>query len=198
MVGRAAPKWFPKWLSHALSNRFLDTDAWLHDAERWARGTAASAPLGAAGVPGGLLGDAVGADGLRGLPYKMPTSSDAGARFFRQWWARTGVAACVGYGPAAPSELRWESRADQFDRFGAHAASCRHCQLALRRWKQARAASPLAALLPLALGLPVPARLGGVALWWGLRALSAKAVVAIEGAQAASDLSARVIVADDE
>jgi predicted secreted hydrolase len=29
-----APKWLPTWLSHAASNRFLNTDVWLHDVER--------------------------------------------------------------------------------------------------------------------------------------------------------------------
>ena len=32
-----APKWIPTWLSHAGSNRFLNTDVWLHDVERKVR-----------------------------------------------------------------------------------------------------------------------------------------------------------------
>lgn len=31
------PGWVPRWLAHAGSNRFLNTDTWLHDAERFAR-----------------------------------------------------------------------------------------------------------------------------------------------------------------
>jgi hypothetical protein len=32
-----APKWLPTWLSHAASNRFLNTDVWLHGVERKVR-----------------------------------------------------------------------------------------------------------------------------------------------------------------
>ena len=196
VMGRAAPGWFPKWLSHSLSNRFLDTDVWLHDAERWARGTATTAPL--SGSAGGADAAAPGATGLGGLTYALPTSSDAGTRLFRQWWARNAVADCVGFGAAQPAQLQWESRMAQFDRFHAHTASCQHCQRALRRWKRVRTAAPLAAILPSALGLPVAVRLGGVLLWLALHALSTKAIPALEGPGTPGELGARVLVADDE
>jgi len=58
----------PTWLVHAGSNRFLNTDAWLHDAERFSRG------------------------GSEKLNYLYPTSSDIGTRTFRSWWQDNGMA----------------------------------------------------------------------------------------------------------
>ena len=59
----------PTWLTHAASNRFLNTDTWLHDAERFAR------------------------RGGGKLKYKAPTTSDMGPTVFRQWWEKQGMAA---------------------------------------------------------------------------------------------------------
>ena len=36
-ISRIGPKFVPAWLSHGGSNRFLNTDTWLHDSERFAR-----------------------------------------------------------------------------------------------------------------------------------------------------------------
>ena len=36
-ISRIGPKFIPAWLSHGGSNRFLNTDTWLHDSERFAR-----------------------------------------------------------------------------------------------------------------------------------------------------------------
>ena len=56
----------PTWLVHAGSNRFLNTDSWLHDAERFSRKSAK-------------------------LNYLYPTSSDLGTRTFRAWWETNGM-----------------------------------------------------------------------------------------------------------
>ena len=56
-----APNWVPRWLAHAGSNRFLNTDVWLHDAELVAR----SDPSGQ-------------------LNYVYASSSDKGPAVFRK------------------------------------------------------------------------------------------------------------------
>lgn len=186
VVGRKMPRWFPIWLAHCLSNRFLDTDVWLHDAERWARGTETSAPLGRGGE--------LGKSGLAGVPYALPTSSDKGTRLFRAWWVASGAAACTGWGAAPASELRWETRRAQLSRFDSHAVTCAHCRTALARFKRLRTLAPVVALLPLALGLPVPVRLLGLLAFVGARELCARAIRALEGVEAAGDLDPRVLM----
>lgn len=63
MFESPAPKFIPTWLSHGGSNRFLNTDTWLHDAEIRARAK-----------PDKDLNDI----------YVMGSSSDFGVKMFRK------------------------------------------------------------------------------------------------------------------
>ena len=92
-------KKIPRWLVHAASNRFLNTDVWLHEAEIHSRGTNET--------------------------YTSPTSSDVGPDAFRKWWRRVGLseAPLHTFGPAPIEDLRPLSRSEQIDPFVHHSAS---------------------------------------------------------------------------
>lgn len=163
---------------HAFSNRFVDTDIWLHDCERWARGASDRDALPDAKAR------ASATKGLAGLPYNLPTTSDAGPRLFRKWWEQTGIARCGGaFGPSPAEALTWEDRTAQFDKYRAHTRTCSHCQGALRRAKLAVRTSPLLALIPAALGpmLPIAARLAGVAAFLAVRRIATVIIHRLEG-----------------
>lgn len=105
----------PKWLDHAFSNRFVDTDLWVHEQERNARlqgqqnpFTAASpaagrsvSPMGAAAMEAesdvdsrfgvsGRMQAVQAAQPMKQQPprYYLPTESDKGVIAWRRWWAR--------------------------------------------------------------------------------------------------------------
>ena len=103
----------PTWLSHAASNRFLNTDIWLHDAER------------------NLRSDARG-DGA----YVTPTSSDVGANAWRVWWRKYGMADAPdhSFGPAQVHQLPRLSRAETIDAWEVHTKHCASC----RQWRRSR------------------------------------------------------------
>jgi len=104
--------WFvPTWLGHAGSNRFLNTDMWLHDAERVLR----SDPRG-------------------DRAYVTPTSSDIGANAFRTFWRKSGMADAPphSFGPARLEDLPPVSRADAIDPWATHAKQCASCRASLR------------------------------------------------------------------
>jgi hypothetical protein len=214
------PSWrMPTWRVHAKGNRFVETDIWIHDAERFSRGardrppldpriaSAASASAAAAAAATKLSrgaqaaategeeagDDAVGRSGLRGLPYAMPTTSDAGVLLFRRWWARSGLAHTPGFGPAPGSRLEWLPRAQQLDRHAAHIASCAVCQRALRNAERAKAVAPLLALVPLALCQQLPLRALGVLLAVATRIGACRAIEFIGGAAGPRELRQRVM-----
>mmetsp|Transcript_36903 Transcript_36903/g.67522 ORF Transcript_36903/g.67522 Transcript_36903/m.67522 type:complete len:546 (-) Transcript_36903:302-1939(-) len=183
----------PVWLLHALSSRFVDSDVWLHDAERNALATKPNP-----------------------LRYVLPTGSDLGCSAFRAWWRDKGMAksgslfgepaaATAGLAPtaaaASTSGFPWISKAEQLDRVAYHTENCAACSRALRTAKKLhRRALPGAALLLLALGnagsssTAVPlvkyvtstkGRVAALALACALRAVAAKAIRAIGGPGAA-------------
>lgn len=98
----------PTWLLHAGSNRFLNTDVWLHDAERTLRER----------VPEG--GDERNA-------YATVTSSDLGASAWRSWWRKYRPSQQQLSTPRIPSLTRRE----QIDPWENHAKHCSHCRKAL-------------------------------------------------------------------
>ena len=62
-------KKFPHWLSHAFSNKFLDTDIWVHDQERFHEG---------------YRNDF--SNEKKKTPYKLMTSSDFGCISWQKWF----------------------------------------------------------------------------------------------------------------
>jgi len=137
----------PKWFSHAFTNRFLDSDIWLHDQERLIRN------------PRNKFYDIPGK-----LTYCLPTVSDTGPRAFRKWWQKHLAGSPVfgdvkGYVPEY-------SAAEQVDWKLAHIRVCTPCQVVIRRANLARKITPyLAALLAVVLPTRTSKALGVIAAW---------------------------------
>lgn len=123
----------PKFLLHAMTNRFLDTDVWVHDQERVGAGFGNSffAPMTKAS-----------------RPYVMPSSSDVGVQAFRKWFAEHMQAdAVLGRQAPPPQPIPKEQ---QLDRFATHAQYCVSCRGARTRALAVRRYTPLVALLAVA------------------------------------------------
>lgn len=110
----------PQWLSHSTSNRFFDTDVWVHDQERTQR----------SGV-NPFLSQAVSGDTTSqvGKKYVLTTQSDTGSRAWRIWWAKHMVESPVFGEPKV--SVSWMSRESQLDRYENHAKHCSSCRGAL-------------------------------------------------------------------
>merc|ERR1719215_317146 len=110
----------PTWLLHGGSNRFLNTDTWLHDAEREAR-----------------------KDGNNSLKYVSASDSDKGPIIFRKWWQQNGFAASPKntFGPASIDQLPKQSRRQQIDPWVGHTVHCSKCRTALSRFKRVQVGS---------------------------------------------------------
>lgn len=122
-------KFVPKWLLHLAMNQFLNSDAWLHDAERSAR-INNTVPVGAARA---------GKKPTNGLNYMLASKSDAGATSFRKWWITHGYANAPPntFGPSSASSLPAYalSRAEQIDPWIHHAKHCSSCRRGLKQMR---------------------------------------------------------------
>lgn len=106
------------WLIHAGSNRFLNTDTWLHDAERNA------------------ITNSI--DKGFGLDYVYASESDTGTIKFRSWWKeRFASAPPHTFGAATLDQLGSHAipRHEQIDPWENHAKHCSICQKALKKMK---------------------------------------------------------------
>mmetsp|Transcript_7977 Transcript_7977/g.27082 ORF Transcript_7977/g.27082 Transcript_7977/m.27082 type:complete len:129 (-) Transcript_7977:106-492(-) len=121
----------------------------------------------------------------------MPTTSDTGVRQFRRWWKASGLADTTFFGPSCKEDLHWLPRGQQLSRFHSHTENCAPCLRALARAKQVRSWAVIAAVIPLALGLPLPVRILGVVAFVALRAGAISLVRTLEGPESASDLERR-------
>lgn len=120
---------FPEWLSHSFSNKFLDTDVWVHDQERTQR----------AGVNPYLQHDSPTVEQHEtegssshspvGTKYVMTTESDTGTRAWRKWWQLHMASSPVFGEPRTP--IPWLSREAQLNRYENHAKYCSSCKGAL-------------------------------------------------------------------
>lgn len=115
----------PKWLLHAFSNRFLNTDTWLHDAERQVRALSETRER-----------------------YVHASEADRGVQTFRKWWKKhgQGTAPPNTFGPAAAKDLIKLNRAQQIDPWEYHAKHCSHCRKALKNMKRIQAGGLVVAL----------------------------------------------------
>lgn len=142
--------------------------------------------------------EAAEANGLEGLPYAMPTTSDTAVRAFRRFWKKSGLAANPLFGAAAAADLDWESRTAQYDRWESHTKHCADCTRALTRAKVLRTWSVLAALLPVALGASSAVRMAGVAVFVAARFAAIKVVDMLEGKPTPHDLGLRLKLPGDK
>ncbi|CAM9788232.1 unnamed protein product [Chrysoparadoxa australica] len=144
----------PTWLLHALSNRFLNTDVWLHEAELVHRN--------------------------QNKPYVFWSESDNGVKHFRRWWKSNGMAESRIFGPAPPG-LTEATAAAKLSYKDSHRKNCAICSKKLTQVKRLEEGSVLLALLPIALGLGRPARLAGVGAFLMLRAGAKGARALLQG-----------------
>ncbi len=119
----------PTFLLHAGSNRFLNTDVWLHDTEREVVRRKEAG-----------LGDKK----LVGMDYIAASQSDAGVSSFRKWWEKNGMANSPPhtFNMATMDQLgsRPLSRKEQIDPWENHSKHCATCRKSLKRLKQLQAA----------------------------------------------------------
>ena len=129
----------PTWLGHAGSNRFLNSDTWLHDAERIARiDLHQTNKLGSSMAVGAARS---GKEGLYELNYVFASKSDFGPILFRSWWVKQGLADRENFfGKASASSLPVQelSRAEQIDPWVHHSKHCSKCRRALMWMKRLR------------------------------------------------------------
>lgn len=130
---------FPKWLLHSFTNRFLDSDVWIHDQERVQRGVRNGGYLGDSKESSRGSSSSTGGDSsdssdisdsdvssssdVAGRRYVMPTQSDTGTRVWRQWWRRHMKDSPVFGEPQQP--LKWLSHDEQVGRWWAVAVGYR-------------------------------------------------------------------------
>jgi Pheophorbide a oxygenase len=110
-----AYNYVPVWFQHAASNRFLNTDSWLHDAERVMRQKS-----------GGNQN------------YLFASESDGGVQGFRRWWSKYGARNSPPntFGPAAKEALTKLDRRQQIDPWEFHSRHCVSCRNALKVMKR--------------------------------------------------------------
>jgi hypothetical protein len=212
------PKWLPTWLAHAGSNRFLNTDVWLHATERKAR--------------------SMGQDADVNDLYVMASSSDLGVKDFRkvgryngksfrrkwgsgrtcltirlshtlfscsafdppnnlQWWKKNGYAKAPPhtFGPSSIEQLGSTAmtRAEQIDPWIHHVKHCSACRDSLIKWKVTQKASLAFSFLSVALlgrRKPVVAAILSL-MGLGLHNFSKKVATIMEGNPHQSEITDR-------
>ena len=140
----------PKWILHSFSNKFLDTDLWVHDQERVGRGHINS-----------LLTLKPKSAGVGS--YVMPTSSDLGVKSFRRFYAEFLKSHPI-FGEKEAAQIPSISLAAKLDRWENHARHCSACQGALRNAQLVQRVNPFVALSVIALAKLPAVRLAAVAV----------------------------------
>ena len=121
-------RWFPTFLGHAGSNRFLNSDTWLHDAERNVRAKEEK--------PINQLGGAVAVGSAKAekkpflddMNYMFASKSDMAISAFRKWWSTYLSDGPVNfYGKPPPSAFAGPAlnRAQQIDPWVSSRSFCR-------------------------------------------------------------------------
>lgn len=123
----------PTFLLHAGSNRFLNSDTWLHDSEREIIKRKEASSSGS------------GVDKKWGMDYIYASQSDRGVSIFRKWWKDHGMADAPPhtFGMATMKQLettqkggRLLSRREQIDPWEGHTKHCSSCRKALGNMKK--------------------------------------------------------------
>lgn len=161
MFGSVIFDWLPDWLKHAASNRFLNTDVWLHNAEYRIRKMSP-----------------------KYSPYIYASQADSGVKIFRQWWLKHGFSTAPPntFGPAAFESLQLLSREQQIDPWQHHSKQCASCRKALKLFSRVKTGGLVTSIVS-AIVLrkwPLRALLAvGVSLW--ARHMAGKICTVIEG-----------------
>lgn len=161
----------PRWIKDSLTNKFLDTDIWVHDQERVARGLRNSF------VP---VGNEEG--------YVLPTESDTGCRLWRRWWNKNMASSSV-FG-SMKGKLQWIANQDQRDRYDTHIKHCIHCQNALANTSKVRQLALLVSIATVAVAKSMTHRLAAVIIYGVVDFLSGKVVKLITGPNKTERMSA--------
>ena len=168
----------PTWLAHAGSNRFLNTDIWLHDAEIDLRSDTSTDPKHQ--------------DLNR---YRLVTTADAGPDTFRKWWRSSGMADAPrhSFGPALAPPPRISNRRDLIDAWDWHTKDCATCRRTLTKAKRTRYFGAFGAAL--ALSLPPVPRLVGLTLGITVALIADKVISIVRGTTDSAALDRRSIAA---
>ena len=159
------PLKLPRALLHFISGKFLDSDIWLHDCEVNFRKRHTNS-----------FGH--GMEEARPDKYFMPTESDSSVKAFRQWWAKHLSLSPV-FGPNLdPKYVPIES---QLDRYQSHSKHCGFCQDALRQATFIKNASPVLALLLIAVSNSIPLRIAAVLGYAVVNNISDKVIKGVLG-----------------
>jgi len=138
----------PEWLLHAGSNRFLNTDTWLHDTEREVIRRKELSQSSSVSKK------------LCGMDYQYQSKSDLGVSAFRKWWKDNGMANAPAhtFGMSTMEQLGPTTllRKDQIDPWENHAKHCSTCRKALANLKKLQTASLFLSLLSVIVGSKKP------------------------------------------
>lgn len=151
----------PDFLTHILSNSFLNSDIWLHEAEIAARSRS-----------------------TKSSPYVYASRSDTGVKLFRQWWSTYGMSGSPKntFGAADPKDLMPLSREQQVDPWEFHSRQCAICRKTIRMARRVQFGGLFAAILSASFlrRAPIPAiLLMGVGL--SARLMAGKLIGVTEG-----------------
>jgi len=129
----------PTFLLHAASNRFLNSDTWLHDAEREVVNRKQQ-----------ILSSTSSANAkndktrmkLAQMDYVYASQSDTGVSAFRKWWMKHGMADAPPntFAMATMEQLGPRSlpRREQIDPWESHTKHCSTCRMTLVRMKKSQ------------------------------------------------------------
>lgn len=189
-------KIIPTALMHAGSNRFLNTDTWLHDTEREV--------IRRKELVMKNKNKKVNTK-LAGMDYIVGSQSDLGVSAFRKWWKNNGMADAPPHTFAMAtmdqlgSNNQILSRREQIDPWEYHTKQCATCRQSLKRMKQIQAVCLFTAIASgctfLTRRLPIAGLLGiGVSLY--TRLFFKKFATALEGNPERSLIGDRSVAAD--
>ena len=104
MISPFSKSKIPVWLQHAVTNRFLNTDIWLHEAEINYRS--------------------------KEKEYLSLSSSDKATNIFRRWWCITGLDKTLPhtFSAARKNSLVRKSRNTQINSWNTHSKNCKDCK----------------------------------------------------------------------
>ena len=144
------------WLSHILSNRFVDSDLWVHDQEVAARRLPTTSQLDPSFPLETTIETTATATAtttpirkLQPIPKYtlLAKQADVGVTAWRNWWVRHHMSESRIFGPVYNTPA--VSKLQQSDRYDNHVKYCKICQNALKKAELYNKWSILLVLLPL-------------------------------------------------